>query len=203
MSNLSRWMPCTSFVKLSQTDSRQSATTIFRYTRSIESTSPSKLDRRATGSRRRRSDSVFKVFTETFTTLKAYTRKHYGVSIHQRLASPVTKSTTPRTHINLCTELGIIVIFDESELVPTQRLLHLEIDWNFTNCQVWPPFDAGTKLQYLLKLLIKTQRAPLAQLESIRGKICWMKKVVIFNRINFRFFQALVTKHPKQGRHPR
>ena len=113
------------------------------------------------------------------------------------------KLTTPRTHVNLCTELGIIVIFDESELVPTQRLLQLEIDWNFTNCQVWPPFDAGTKLQYLLKLLIKTQRAPLAQLESIRGKICWMKKVVTFSRIIFHFFQALVTKHPKQGRHPR
>ena len=54
-----------------------------------------------------------------------------------------------------------------------------------------------------LKLLIKTQRAPLAQLESIRGKLCSMEKVVPFGRINFRFFQALVTKHLKLGRHPR
>ena len=30
-----------------------------------------------------------------------------------------------------------------------------------------------------------------------------MEKVVPFGRINFRFFQALVTKHLKQGRHPR
>ena len=55
----------------------------------------------------------------------------------------------------LCIELGIIVNFKKSELVPTQRLMHLGIDWNFATCQVQPPFDAVNKLQHNLKLLIK------------------------------------------------
>ena len=150
------------------------------------------------------------VFTEIFTTLKAYTRKHYDVMAYQYIDDWLLLSRdrqrlahTSLRFVNLCTELGIIVNFEKSELVPTQRLVHLGIDWNFATCQVRPPLDAVNKLQHHLKLLIKTQRAPLAHLESIRGKLCSMEKVVPFGRINFRFFQALVTKHLKQGRHPR
>ena len=40
---------------------------------------------------------------------------------------------------NLCTDLGIIVNFEKSELVPMQRLIYLGVDWNFATCQVRPP----------------------------------------------------------------
>ena len=105
---------------------------------------------------------------------------------------------------NLCTDLGIIVNFEKSELVPTQRLIYLGVDWNFATCQVRPPRERVEKLRHHLLIILKTNRAQLTMLESIRGKMCSMEKVVPYGRINFRSFQALVTAYLKKyGRGPR
>ena len=150
------------------------------------------------------------VFTEIFTTLKAYTRKNFNVMAFQYIDDWLLLSRdrqslahTSLRFVNLCTDLGIIVNFDKSELVPTQRLIHLGIDWNFATCQVRPPTATVEKLQHHLRLVITERQASLAMLESIRGKLCSLEKVVPFGRINFRYFQALVTKQLKKGRHPR
>ena len=49
------------------------------------------------------------------------------------------------------------------------------------------------KLRHHLLIILKTNRAQLTMLESIRGKMCSMEKVVSYGRINFHSFQALVT----------
>ena len=150
------------------------------------------------------------VFTEIFTTLKVYTRVQMDVMTFQYIDDWLLLSRDRNKlaevslrFVNLCTDLGIVVNFEKSELVPTQRLVHLGIDWNFATCEVRPPREAVIKLQHHLRVIIHAKKAQLTLLESIRGKLCSMEKVVPFGRINFRYFQALVTRHLKNGRSPR
>ena len=72
------------------------------------------------------------VFTEIFTTLKAYTRKHFNFMAFQYIDEWLLLSRDRQnlTHtslrfFNLCTDLGIFVNFDNSELVPTPCLVYL------------------------------------------------------------------------------
>ena len=95
--------------------------------------------------------------------------------------------------MRLCIDLGIIVNLEKSELVPTQRLVHLGIEWNFATCMVRPPKEKKVKLRHTLALIIKARAARLPMLESVRGQLASMEKTVPYGRIHFRFFQALVT----------
>ena len=150
------------------------------------------------------------VFTEIFTSLKAYTRERYNVMVFQYLDDWLLLSRD-RAHlaeatmkfVSLCIDLGIIVNLEKSEVVPTQRLIHLGIEWNFATCIVRPPHEKVTKLRHTLALIIKAGKARLPTLESVRGQLCSLEKVVPFGRIHFRFFQALVTRLLKKGRNNR
>ena len=150
------------------------------------------------------------VFTEIFTTLKVYARKTLGVMVFQYIDDWLLMSHD-RARLaeksiefaNLCTNLGIIVNFDKSELVPTQRLTHLGVDWNFATCEVKPPLDKVNKVRHHLALMINARRAQIRTLESIRGTLSSLEKVVPYGRINFRYFQSFVTNQLRQGRHPR
>ena len=150
------------------------------------------------------------VFTEIFTTLKVYARESLGVMIFQYIDDWMLLSRDrdkladdTLAFANLCTDLGIIVNFDKSELAPSRRLIHLGIEWNFAQCTVRPPLDKVNKLRHTLALTINNKGALIATLESIRGIIASLEKVVPYGRINSRFFQALVTNHVQQGRHTR
>ena len=150
------------------------------------------------------------VFTEIFTAVKAFARQRFGVMVFQYLDDWLLLSRD-RQHlaeatlrfVRLCIDLGIVVNIAKSELVPTQRLVHLGIDWNFATCIVRPPQEKITKLRHTLAIIVKTRKARLPTLESLRGQLASLEKTVPFGRINFRFFQALVTRAVRQGRNNR
>ena len=150
------------------------------------------------------------VFTEIFTAIKAFVRERYNVMIFQYLDDwlllardrQLLAEATLR-FVRLCMDLGIVVNVEKSELVPTQRLVHLGIEWNFATCIVRPPMEKVTKLRHTIALVLKEKKARLPTLESLRGQLCALEKVVPYGRINFRFFQALVTRALKKGRNAR
>ena len=150
------------------------------------------------------------VFTEIFTALKVFARQRYDVMVFQYLDDWLLLSRD-RQHlaqatlrfVRLCMDLGIVVNLAKSELVPTQRLVHLGIDWNFATCIVRPPQEKIMKLRHTLAIIIKTRKARLPLLESVRGQLASLEKTVPYGRINFRFFQALVTRAVKVGRNNR
>ena len=150
------------------------------------------------------------VFTEIFAAVKAFVRERYNVMVFQYLDDWLLLSRD-RQHladaslkfVRLCIDLGIVVNMEKSELVPTQRLVHLGIEWNFATCIVRPPQEKITKLRHTLALIIKARKARLPMLESVRGQLCSLEKTVPYGRIHFRFFQALVTKQLRRGRNPR
>ena len=150
------------------------------------------------------------VFTEVFMAVKAFARQRFNVMVFQYLDDWVLLSRD-RQHladvtlrfVRLCIDLGIVVNIEKSELLPTQRLVHLGIDWNFAMCIVRPPQEKITKLRHTLAIIIKTRKARLPLLESLRGQLAALEKTVPYGRINFRFFQAFVTRALKQGRNNR
>ena len=150
------------------------------------------------------------VFTEIFTAVKVFVRERYNVMVFQYLDDWLLLSRD-RQHladatlkfVRLCIDLGIVVNLEKSELVPTQRLVHLGIEWNFATCIVKPPQEKIKKLRHTLALIIKARKARLPMLESVRGQLCALEKVVPYGRIHFRFFQALVTRALRRGRNPR
>ena len=54
-----------------------------------------------------------------------------------------------------------------------------------------------------LESLLSATKAPLPLLESIRGQMVAMEKLVRFGRINFLLFQAVVSSALKSGRNHR
>ena len=75
------------------------------------------------------------VFTEIFSVLKVHARKTLKAMVFQYIDDWLLvahdRNQLARdsiTFANMCTDLGIIVNFDKSELVPSQRLTHLGID---------------------------------------------------------------------------
>ena len=84
-----------------------------------------------------------------------------------------------------------------------QRLEHLGVDWDFRLAVVRPSAQKVNALVVHLESLLSTLRAPLPLLESIRGQMVAMEKLVRFGRINFRLFQAVVSSALKAGRNHR
>ena len=125
------------------------------------------------------------VLTEIFETLKCRARTTMNIMVFQYIDDWLLLArdrdalgVAPLRFANLCTDLGVLVIFDKSELVLTQRLVYLGKDWNFATCQVRPPRERVEKLRHHLLVIIKTKRAQRTMLENILGKMCSMEKVV-------------------------
>ena len=86
------------------------------------------------------------VFTEIFETLKCRALQTMNIMVFQYIDDGLLLArdrdalgTATFRFTNLCKDLGILVNFDKSELVPTHRLVYLGVDWNFATCQVRPP----------------------------------------------------------------
>ena len=150
------------------------------------------------------------VFTEALTPLKLHARKFFQLPVFQYLDDwlLLARSHSRAMEISLqftraCLRLGLLVNFEKSSLEPTQRLVHLGVDWDFKAAVVRPPVSRVESLHSVLSLMVENARGPLHLLESVRGQMVAMEKLVRHGRINFRSFQKTVTMALKSGRSQR
>ena len=150
------------------------------------------------------------VFTEALTPLKLHARKHLQLPVFQylddwlllaRTRSRALEVSLQFTHA--CLYLGLLVNFEKSSLIPSQRMTHLGVDWDFKAAIVRPPLSRVEALQTALIPMCENARGPLHLLESVRGQMVAMEKLVRHGRINFRSFQKSVTMALKSGRNHR
>ena len=150
------------------------------------------------------------VFTAALTPLKMHARKTWEIPVFQYLddwlllsSSEVELMEASCRFVELCLRLGLLVNIAKSQLVPTQRIEHLGVDWDMKTATVRPPIARVEPLVATLNTIRRTLRAPLPLLESLRGQMVAMEKLVRHGRINFRVFQAVVTKALQLGRNDR
>ena len=150
------------------------------------------------------------VFTAALTALKMYARKTWEIPVFQYLDDWLLLSRSERRlaeascrFVEVCLRLGLLVNLSKSQLVPTQRIEHLGVDWDLQSATVRPPTLRVESLVATLLTIRRTMRAPLPLLESVRGQMVAMEKLVRHGRINFRVFQAAVTRALQSGRNNR
>ena len=150
------------------------------------------------------------VFTEALTPLKIHSRKFFGLPVFQYLDDwlLLARSRERAAEISLqftraCLTLGLLVNFEKSSLLPQQRLVHLGVQWDFEDASVRPPLSRVESLQAAIAPMIASGKGPLLLMESIRGQMVAMEKLVRHGRINFRCFQGLVTNFLKTSRRQR
>ena len=141
------------------------------------------------------------VFTAALSPLKLHARKTWQVPVFQYLddwlllaQAQEQAAVVGLEFASLCMELGLLVNLKKSQLVPSQRLEHLGVDWDLQHAVLRPPVAKVDDLVSRVISIAETLRAPLPLLESVRGQMVAMEKVVRFGRINFRAFQAAVTR---------
>ena len=150
------------------------------------------------------------VFTAALTALKMFARKSWEIPVFQYLDDWLLLSCSEEhlahaccRFVECCLRLGLLVNLAKSQLVPTQRIEHLGVDWDLRTATVRPPISRVEPLVATLTTLRRTMRAPLPLLESVRGQMVAMEKLIRHGRINFRVFQAVVTKALQAGRNNR
>ena len=103
--------------------------------------------------------------------------------------------------VRKCIQLGLIVNFDKSELIPAQVITFLGIVFDFVQGRVFPTGqmleDIATRIRYLKTTpLMRVQQA-----ESLNGLLAFAAKVVPWGRIHSRHCQKQVSQAVKaQGR---
>ena len=147
------------------------------------------------------------VFTAALTPLKLHARKTWQIPVFQYLddwlllaRSQAQAAEVGLQFASLCMDLGLLVNLKKSQLVPSQRLEHLGVDWDLEHAVLRPPVAKVDDLVSRVISFSQNLRAPLPLLESVRGQMVAMEKVVRFGRINFRAFQAAVTNALWSGR---
>ena len=150
------------------------------------------------------------VFTAAMTPLKHYAREVLGITIFQYLddwlllfSQPDQAARDTVTFAHMCVQVGMLVNLDKSELNPTQKIVHLGIEWDLTTAWVRPAPKTIQKIVTGTNLVLEAGRATLKHLESLRGKMVAAEKQTHHGRINFRVFQAQVTRALKQSPPPR
>ena len=150
------------------------------------------------------------VFTAALSPLKLYARKQWHAPVFQYIddwlllaRSAAEAASLSISFTETCLRLGLLVNLQKSQLLPVQRLEHLGVDWDLRLAVVRPSAQKVNALVVHLESLLSTLRAPLPLLESIRGQMVAMEKLVRFGRINFRLFQAVVSSALKAGRNHR
>ena len=151
-----------------------------------------------------------KVFTAALLALKLYARRSWGLPVFQYLddwlilgRSAENTAVVSVKFVELCLRLGLLVNFKKSQLTPTQSLDHLVVEWDLRRATVRPSLARVTALVASTNTLAATMRAPLPLLESLRGQMVSMEKLVRHGRINFRVFQRVVTQALQDGRNHR
>ena len=141
------------------------------------------------------------VFTSSMEHLKLYARTTLDIAIFQYIDDWLLLFTDPNTaaqktieFAKLCISLGLLVNLDKSELSPTQQITHLGVEWNLKAAWVKPAKKQIRNITQGATLALKTGKARLATLESLRGKMVAAEKQTHLGRINLRMFQRMVTK---------
>ena len=150
------------------------------------------------------------VFIQALTPLKLFARKTWGAPVFQYLDDWLllgrSYAETAKLSVEftrLCLRLGLLVNIPKSQLTPTQRLVHLGVDWDLREAVVRPQVEKVDSLLTHVRTLLSTGKAPLPLLESLRGQMVSMEKFIPLARINFRRFQSLVTAALQEGRNSR
>ena len=147
------------------------------------------------------------VFTEALMPLKLYARKTLGLPVFQYLDDWLILSFDQRQAADACMRfvklsmrLGLLVNLEKSQLFPSQRMEHLGVDWDFKKAVVRPPVSRVDFLRSQIEPMVSSGRGPLLLMESVRGQMVSMEKLIRHARINFRSFQRVVTVALKSGR---
>ena len=140
------------------------------------------------------------VFTEAMTPLKIFARREWNTAVFQYIDDWLlifhdrqTACDVTFKFVELCIKLGLLVNLDKSEVTPTQNIEHLGIRWCLRTAWMFPTDRKVARLQLILGCVLKTGRAPTKLLESLRGTLASLEKLVPYGRINFRYFQSQVT----------
>ena len=75
--------------------------------------------------------------------------------------------------------LGLLVNLYKSELVPSQRITHLGIDWDFQKAWVRPAKKHIQNITLGANLVLEKGKAKVKTLESLRGKMVPLKRQTI------------------------
>ena len=118
------------------------------------------------------------VFTSSMEHLKLYARTTLDIAIFQYIDDWLLLFTDPNTaaqktieFAKLCISLGLLVNLDKSELSPTQHITHLGVEWNLKAAWVKPAKKQIRNISQSATLVVKSGKARLATLESLRGKM--------------------------------
>ena len=147
------------------------------------------------------------VFTEVCTVVKVFARKTFNCTIYSYLddwlfLSPSRAKTAvvTRAFVRLCIKLGLLVNLEKSALSPSQRLVHLGVDWDFRLAQVKTPQDKIDVIAETAGRIASANRSPLPLLESLMGRLISVERVVHFGRLHYRPFQAELIMFLRDGR---
>ena len=147
------------------------------------------------------------VFTEMCTPLKVFAREKWGCVVFQYIddwlflsldRERVAQAT--RLFVRLCLQLGLIVNLEKSQLMTTQSLVHLGVQWEFDTARVRVSDKKGEELKEISTRVLAHKRSPLPLLESLLGKMISVEKCIKNGRLHYRGFQRCVMTEVKKGR---
>ena len=141
------------------------------------------------------------VFTSAMEPLKQHARLALDIAVFQYIddwllifEEPNVGARKTVAFAALCMNLGLLVNLDKSELVPSQRITHLGIDWDFQKAWVRPAKKHIQNITLGANLVLEKGKAKVKTLESLRGKMVAVEKTTHLGRINMRMFQRAVTR---------
>ena len=132
------------------------------------------------------------VFTRIFQAISILAHRS-GIRLYRYLddwliaaESRGQSSKATQVILNLCLELGLLVNFEKSDLVPSRRALYLGMDFNMESFTVRPSTDRLSRFNALLRLFFLEDRLSALMFLKLIGHMVSLEKLIPLARIRIR-----------------
>ena len=147
------------------------------------------------------------VFTDAMAPLKQFARLELSMITLQYLDDwlllfddPSVAADKTIRFAQKCLDLGLLLNLDKSELLPTQNITHMGIQWDLKNAWVQLADSQIKSITTGARNLLDTGKGTVKMIESLQGKFVAAENYTQYGRINYRLFQKFVSKAVRE--HP-